>query len=167
MDDFVLSVEHRSGAVYGFGKNLWGQLGIDPAKHGIRSSNAYPIHLQSLQNLGIRHIAAGEDFSVFVTQEGQVLTCGSGSHGQLGNGNNIPHQYLPMAVIEMMGNICTQVAVGRQHVLTYVNSPERIFGFGLGSSGQLGNGSTKDELSPKRIMTEPLVRSNMRLICSE
>lgn len=99
----------------------------------------------------MRHVSAGEDFSVFLTHEGGVLTCGAGSYGQLGHGNKI-NDVLPRMVFEMMGTTCTQVACGSRHVLTFVPSRGRIYGFGLGSSGQLGNRTTNNCLVPQIVV---------------
>lgn len=136
----------RSGAVFGWGKNTFGQLGI-----GNEVNRSHPVQLKTLRSIGVRHISAGEDFSVFLTHEGGVLTCGAGSYGQLGHGNR-NNDVLPRMVFEMMGTTCTQVACGGRHVLTYVPSRGRIYGFGLGSSGQLGNRSTNNALVPQIVV---------------
>lgn len=36
----------------------------------------------------ICQVACGEDFTVFLTLDGGVFTCGSGRYGQLGHGDN-------------------------------------------------------------------------------
>jgi len=40
-----------------------------------------------MRSLGIRYISCGDDFSVFLTIDGGVFTCGAGTFGQLGHGN--------------------------------------------------------------------------------
>lgn len=141
-----LTVLVRSGAVFGWGKNTFGQLGI-----GSEENHCYPVQLKTLRSIGVRHISAGEDFTVFLTHEGGVLTCGAGSYGQLGHGNK-SNDVLPRMVCEMMGTTCTQVACGSRHVLTFVPGRGRIYGFGLGSSGQLGNRSTNNALVPQIVV---------------
>lgn len=117
-----------------FGKNLFGQLGIN---HTL--SKSFPTQLRTLRNLGVRYIACGDDFSVFLTQEGGVFTCGAGTFGQLGHGN-YNNEILPRKVMELMGTEVSQISCGRRHTLTFVPSRKRIYGFGLGGSGQLGTG---------------------------
>lgn len=145
---FVVS---KSGAVFGFGKNNSGQLGI-----GDYVDRLYPTQLKTLRNIGVRHISAGEDFTVFLTQGGGIFTCGAGNYGQTAHGIK-GNEVLPRMVFEMMGTTCTQVACGSRHCLTFVPSRGRIYGFGLGSSGQLGNRSTNNALLPQ-IVLGPWVR---------
>lgn len=57
---------NRSGSVFGWGKNLFGQLGVND-----NADRAYPTHLRTLRNIGVRYIACGDDFSVFLTAGGK------------------------------------------------------------------------------------------------
>ncbi|XP_055315048.1 probable E3 ubiquitin-protein ligase HERC4 isoform X2 [Sitodiplosis mosellana] len=132
----------KSGAVFGWGKNTFGQLGI-----GDENPRFYPTQLKTLRSIGVRKVSAGEDFSVFLTLDGGVFSCGAGNFGQLGHGNR-NNVSLPRMVVEMMGTQVTQVTCGNRHTLTYVPSRGRIYGFGLNSCGQLGNRSTNNSAVP-------------------
>lgn len=130
-----LSYEHllyRSGAVFGWGKNTFGQLGV-----GDENPRYYPQQLKTLRSIGVRKVFAGEDFSIFLTSDGGVFSCGAGNFGQLGHGNRA-NVSLPRMVVEMMGTEVSQVTCGNRHSLTYVPSRGRVFAFGLNSCGQLG-----------------------------
>lgn len=131
---FVVS---KSGAVFGFGKNLYGQLGVND-----QASKNFPTQLRTLRSIGVRFIACGDDFSVFLTQDGGVFTCGAGAYGQLGHGN-YGNEIVPRMVLELMGSCVTQVSCGRRHTLTFVPSRKRMYGFGLGGLGQLGKDCLK------------------------
>ena len=133
----------RSGAVFGWGKNAFGQLGINDDK-----SKMYPTQLKTLRSIGVRYIACGEDFSTFLTMDGGVFTCGAGNFGQLGHGN-LSNEILPRMVIELMGTTCTQISCGKRHVLTFVPTRQRVYSFGLGGSGQLGNKTTNNATTPQ------------------
>lgn len=124
----------KSGAVFGWGKNLYGQLGVND-----QVSKCFPTQLRTLRSIGVRYIACGDDFSVFLTLDGGVFTCGAGAFGQLGHGS-FGNEILPRMVIELMGSTVTQISCGRRHTLTFVPSRKRVYGFGLGGSGQLGAG---------------------------
>lgn len=59
------------GAVYGWGKNVFGQLGLNDD-----SNKIYPSQLRTLRSISVKYIACGEDFSVFLTKVRNFLTNG-------------------------------------------------------------------------------------------
>ncbi|KAL0832902.1 hypothetical protein ABMA28_001047 [Loxostege sticticalis] len=124
---FALS---KSGAVFGWGKNTHGQLGL---QH--KDNRCYPSHLKSLRDVKVCHIACGEDFTAFLTLDGGVFTCGNGEYGQTGHGTT-RDELFPRKVMELMGSTVTQVACGRRHLLCRVG--DRILACGYGARGQLG-----------------------------
>ncbi|XP_058054803.1 probable E3 ubiquitin-protein ligase HERC4 [Anopheles bellator] len=124
----------KSGAIFGWGKNTFGQLGLNDL-----NSRSFPTQLRTLRSLGVRYVSCGDDFSVFLTAGGGVFTCGAGSFGQLGHGS-CNNEILPRMVFELMGSKITQVACGRRHTLAFVPSRGKIYGFGLSGVGQLGIG---------------------------
>lgn len=52
--------------MFGWGKNLFGQLGVND-----NVDRPYPTQLKTLRSLGVRYVAAGDDFSVFLTSDGK------------------------------------------------------------------------------------------------
>ncbi|XP_059615438.1 probable E3 ubiquitin-protein ligase HERC4 isoform X2 [Phlebotomus argentipes] len=137
---FALST---SGAVFAWGKNNCGQLGLNDDCH-----HAYPEQIRGLRSLGVRNIACGDDFSVFLTADGRVFTCGLGTSGQLGHGIN-NNEITPRMVLELAGSTITQVSCGRKHTLAFVPSRGRVYGFGLGHSGQLSMAKPRNVSVPQ------------------
>uniref|UniRef100_A0A182JTG2 HECT domain-containing protein n=1 Tax=Anopheles christyi TaxID=43041 RepID=A0A182JTG2_9DIPT len=133
----------KSGAIFGWGKNTFGQLGLND-----QNSRCYPTQLRTLRSLGVRYISCGDDFSVFLTNEGGVFTCGAGTFGQLGHGT-CSNEIVPRKVFELMGSKITQIACGRRHTLAFVPSRGKIYGFGLGGVGQLGIGMVGNHNTPQ------------------
>ncbi|XP_055679804.1 probable E3 ubiquitin-protein ligase HERC4 isoform X2 [Lutzomyia longipalpis] len=146
---FALST---SGAIFAWGKNNFGQLGLNNETH-----HYYPQQIRGLRSLGVRHIACGDDFSVFLTADGRVFTCGLGSYGQLGHGGN-NNEITPRMVLELAGSTITQVSCGRKHTLAFVPSRGRVYGFGLGHSGQLGMSKPRNVSIPQ-VVNGPWISS--------
>ncbi|XP_047280955.1 putative E3 ubiquitin-protein ligase HERC4 isoform X11 [Homo sapiens] len=136
---FVLTL---SGAIFGWGRNKFGQLGLND-----ENDRYVPNLLKSLRSQKIVYICCGEDHTAALTKEGGVFTFGAGGYGQLGH-NSTSHEINPRKVFELMGSIVTEIACGRQHTSAFVPSSGRIYSFGLGGNGQLGTGSTSNRKSP-------------------
>lgn len=131
----------------------------------------HPCQLRTLRSVKVSYIACGDEYSVFLTKDGGVFTCGSGSYGQLGHGNT-SNEILPKKVIglfcacavvvltnahaiqvtELMGSTITQVTCGRRHTLAFVPSRGRVYSFGLGGSGQLGGRTTRNSTTPQIVL---------------
>ncbi|XP_067008518.1 probable E3 ubiquitin-protein ligase HERC4 isoform X2 [Anabrus simplex] len=136
----------KSGAVYGWGKNAFGQLGLND-----NHNKVFPCQLKTLRSIRVKYISCGEDFSVFLTKDGGVFTCGAGMYGQLGHGSTT-NEYLPRKVLELMGSTVTQITCGRRHTLAFVPSRGRVYSFGLGGAGQLGTRSPISASTPQVVL---------------
>uniref|UniRef100_A0A1B6DL92 HECT domain-containing protein n=1 Tax=Clastoptera arizonana TaxID=38151 RepID=A0A1B6DL92_9HEMI len=136
----------KSGAVYGWGKNSFGQLGLNN-----EIDQEFPAQLRTLRTIRVKYIACGEDFSVFLTQDGGVFTCGGGQYGQLGHGS-MTNEILPRKVLELMGSTVTQISCGRRHTLALVPSRGRVYAFGLGGAGQLGTRAQLNCATPQIVL---------------
>ncbi|XP_055358189.1 probable E3 ubiquitin-protein ligase HERC4 isoform X3 [Betta splendens] len=131
-----------SGAVFGWGRNKFGQLGLNDT-----NDRHFPTLLKSLRSQRVIYVSCGEDHTAALTKEGGVFTFGAGGYGQLGH-NSTNHEINPRKVFELMGNVVTQIACGRQHTLAFTPSSGKMDSFGLGGNGQLGTRSTSNRKSP-------------------
>ena len=93
-------------------------------------------------------MACGAEHTVCLTEEGGVFSFGSGQYGQLGHGSKSDEQ-LPRKIIELMGTEVTQIECGRKHTLAFVPTRGRLYAFGLGGSGQLGNSVYTSATTPQ------------------
>ncbi|XP_063074747.1 probable E3 ubiquitin-protein ligase HERC3 isoform X2 [Engraulis encrasicolus] len=136
---FALSL---SGAVFGWGKNTAGQLGLNDEQ-----DRAVPCHIKFLRSQKVVYISCGEEHTAALTKDGGLFTFGSGSRGQLGHDstNNEP---LPRRVLELMGTEVSQIACGRHHTLAFVPSSSLVYAFGCNDDGQLGTGAKADTKTP-------------------
>lgn len=100
--------------------------------------------------MNVSQVSAGLNFTVFLTRQGHVYTCGSNSHGQLGHSDT---QDRPSPKkIEVLGSIgrIVQVAAGPNYILS-VTEGGSVYSFGSGSNFCLGHGEQHDELLPRCI----------------
>ncbi|KFZ57880.1 E3 ISG15--protein ligase HERC5, partial [Podiceps cristatus] len=122
-----------SGAVYSWGKNDFGQLGL-----GDREDRRCPSYVDALEHWKTVFISCGTDHTAVLSKEGLVCTFGAGGAGQLGH-NSTRNELVPRVVAELWGARVSQVACGSQHTLVYVPSLDKVYSFGSGEAGQLGN----------------------------
>ncbi|XP_074849736.1 E3 ISG15--protein ligase HERC5-like isoform X2 [Carettochelys insculpta] len=131
-----------SGAVYSWGKNACGQLGV-----GDTEDRYYPSYIRALEHEKTVYISCGGEHTAVLSQDGLVCTFGCGNYGQLGH-NSTQNELIPRIVAELFGARVSQIACGRRHTLVHVLSLGRVYSFGCGAEGQLGNGDTSNQLIP-------------------
>ncbi|XP_043530291.1 probable E3 ubiquitin-protein ligase HERC4 isoform X2 [Chiloscyllium plagiosum] len=148
---FTLSL---SGTVFGWGRNNHGQLGLKD-----KEGRQKPSHVKLLDCKKVVHIACGEEHTAVLTKDGLVFTFGAGSYGQLGH-NSTEDETKPHLVGYLFGKKASQIACGSYHTLVFIPSSGKIYSFGCGEKGQLGNRDTKDQLVPLPINIMDMVNKN-------
>nr|KAF6500344.1 HECT and RLD domain containing E3 ubiquitin protein ligase 5 [Molossus molossus] len=131
-----------SGNMYSWGRNDFGQLGL-----GHTDNEDFPSLIEALDSQKVEFLACGGSHTALLTKDGLLFTFGAGKHGQLGH-NSTQNELKPCLVTKLVGNRVTQVACGRRHTLAYVSNLGKVFSFGSGKEGQLGNGGTHNQLIP-------------------
>ncbi|XP_043530298.1 probable E3 ubiquitin-protein ligase HERC3 isoform X3 [Chiloscyllium plagiosum] len=139
---FTLSL---SGTVFGWGRNNHGQLGLKDTEDRLE-----PNHVTLLKGKRTIYIACGEEHTAVLTKVGLVYTFGAGSYGQLGH-NSTKDEIKPHLIGYLFGSKVSQIACGSYHTLVFVPSCGKIYSFGRGEEGQLGNKETRDQLVPLSI----------------
>ena len=137
------------GAVYTWGWNYHGQLGNN-TKTNSNTIVAVQTIGTPLAGKKIVKIAAGQGHSLALTGDGIVYTWGRNDTGQLGN-NATTDAMLPVAVTvtgtPMNNKTIVEIASGARHSLA-IDSNGKVYAWGHNSSGQLGNNSTVNALTP-------------------
>ncbi|TFY60833.1 hypothetical protein EVG20_g7279, partial [Dentipellis fragilis] len=102
---------------------------------------------------------AGITFTLFLTKEGKVYSCGSGEKGQLGNGRT--GEYIatgnktaydiesePILIKALQDKKIVQIACGQQHSIA-LDDQGLVYVWGYNGYCRLGLGNQQDVLTPK------------------
>jgi alpha-tubulin suppressor-like RCC1 family protein len=102
----------HNGAVTGFGRNDYGQLGL-----GHTQPRVYGCHLINiLRDKNIINISSGCYHSIAATLNGMLYVFGRNNHGQLGTGD-LDERHLPHPVDDFIGRRILSVAAGFYHTI--------------------------------------------------
>ncbi|KAL9263275.1 Ultraviolet-B receptor UVR8-like protein [Drosera capensis] len=120
-----------------------------------------PKLVEALHGIPCKQVAAGLSFTMFLTREGSVYTCGANTHGQLGHGDAVDSP--TPKIIEALGDVgsVVQIAAGPSYALA-VTSDGTVYSFGSGSNFCLGHGEPHDELQPRAI--QPFKRKGVHVV---
>ncbi|XP_026913154.1 inhibitor of Bruton tyrosine kinase isoform X2 [Acinonyx jubatus] len=119
--------------VYTWGDNTNFTLG-----HGSQNSKHHPelVDLFSRSGVYIKQVVLCKFHSVFLSQKGQVYTCGHGPGGRLGHGDE-QTCLIPRLVEGLSGHNCSQVAAAKDHTVV-LTEDGCVYTFGLNIFHQLG-----------------------------
>lgn len=99
--------------------------------------------------MGILCAAAGTQFTVFLTSDGRVYTCGMDRlTGQAEQRHRSQHK--PQQLLALAGHTIVRIAVGAEHTLALSDVGD-VWGWGTNTEGQLGLGHTISVREPQLI----------------
>jgi alpha-tubulin suppressor-like RCC1 family protein len=137
------------GTVWAWGGNAHGQLGDNTVK-----DHHTPVQVTTSSGLKSRvvDVAAGQYFSLALTEDGSVWAWGGNAHGQLGD-NTVKDRHAPVQVYTGIGPtaVVTDVDAGYHHSLALEDG--KVWAWGGNSYGQLGDDTVKDRHVPVQVYT--------------
>ncbi|XP_075487414.1 ultraviolet-B receptor UVR8 [Primulina tabacum] len=130
--------------VYSCGSSLCGVLG-----HGSETKQCVAFRQISFPSPAqVIQVSASHNHAAFVTQSGEVFTCGDNSSFCCGRrGRSI---FRPRLVEALKGIPCKQVATGLSFTM-FLTRHGHVYTCGINNHGQLGHGDTQDTPSPRKI----------------
>ena len=143
--DHVLACT-QDGLTFAWGACEEGQLGL-----GSEEDFAVPTLVTALSDVFVKQVAAGHEFSLALTDTGDVYAWGSGAEGQLGLGaDEIDSQNTPVLVPKLAGKKAVHIAAGASHAAAALENGS-CYCWGTADYGRLGQGNAKDHYQPKRV----------------
>lgn len=179
------------GEVWGWGLNRYGQLGLEddvPRLEAWESSelskesdvhfkaedfvHSTPQRLQSLTRDGVqaKSVFSGWNYSIVLTEMGQLFSFGWGMYGQLGQGD-LTNEFLPRPIdfASETGDVdagdyddddedIVDCACGLWHAVAITESG-KVYTWGYGKDGQMGHGTNKGSTVPQLVTALKDVRA--------
>ncbi|XP_022611708.1 secretion-regulating guanine nucleotide exchange factor isoform X1 [Seriola dumerili] len=105
----------ENGEVFVCGQNNRGQLGLG------HNTDISTLQLCPSLNQTVTNVTCGWDFTLLLTDCGQVLACGSNAFGQLGVGPTVRHS-ADLLFVECLKDPVVSVAAGLRHSLAVTDS---------------------------------------------
>jgi len=144
-----------TGAVYAWGDNSYGQLGV-----GDKKPRTGPVQVQVPPGGRLKLVVAGGHHNLALTEHGTLVGWGKNSLGQLGMGEGGAKDYPSPAAVPG-GTKFASLSLGHAHSMA-VTDEGSLFGFGDNSGSQLGVGEDRFRNVPSEI--SPQI-SFSRVVC--
>lgn len=127
----------RKRQLFTWGTGKQGRLGL-----GNEEDVLVPTEIQSLSNMRVMQVSAGESHSGAITQSGKVYIWGNGSYGRLGTGYEQQENF-PIPIEDLANHEIVRISCGAFH--TFVMSKTgKLFAFGQNKYGKLGMNVRKE-----------------------
>jgi alpha-tubulin suppressor-like RCC1 family protein len=136
----------NNGKVYSCGGNSGGSLGL-----GITGATITVPTLIStnIGTLTISAISSGAAHTVFLTNNGNVYSCGGNSNGDLGLGDTTPRS-TPQLITALNSLTISAIACGTAHTV-FLTNDGKVYSCGANASGQLSLGDKTNRNTPQLI----------------
>lgn len=140
----VVVGSQASQSIFSFGSNRRGQIG-----DGTLWYRPMPVSSSVFAGHTITAVAAGNEFTLALSDTGNVFSVGLNSFGQLGDGTRLNCASLVAVNASgvLNGSIIVAIAAGDSHSLI-LSDTGKVYSFGRNSEGQLGDGTWSERTLP-------------------
>jgi len=131
------------GGLMGFGKNDYGQLGLETTEFKLRPTLVTQPPLNAAVTV---QLACGYYHTIALVSTGLVFGFGRNDYGQLGIGNR-DNQWKPHLLTDLQDKFIREVTCGCYHSIC-LSREGKVYPFGRNNHGQLGTNNTVDSARP-------------------
>jgi alpha-tubulin suppressor-like RCC1 family protein len=135
------------GKAYCWGFNNVGQLG-----DGTNNNSLVPVPVYTggvLSGKTVKSISVSDSFACVIASDSKLYCWGNGGNGRLGRGSttssNVPVAVNTLGVLN--GKNISALSLGWHHACALATD-QKVYCWGYGTNGQLGNNTTADSTSP-------------------
>lgn len=149
----------KSGKIFVWGDNKFGQLGLDPTIHPV-VYEPQELQIPSTAEKGLPStLFAGWTHSVTQTDSGELINWGRNSYGQLGCDLNARAATWNPSVLKVDGRL-RQVAVGSEHTVV-LTEEGNVLSWGWNEHGNCGTGTQENMLKPSLVTIQSMKRATL------
>jgi alpha-tubulin suppressor-like RCC1 family protein len=148
----------NDGKVYSCGRNMYGELGL-AINNGTENANPNPAHIKNIRTAIIVAVSCGTEFSLFLTNDGKVYSCGLNQYGQLGqpynllttNSANI--QQIIDGGMDSLNIVYIATGNAAAHSM-FITHDGKVYSCGYNRSGQLGTTRNNNNVAANSVPTQ-------------
>jgi alpha-tubulin suppressor-like RCC1 family protein len=133
-----------AGGAVCWGFNSSGQLG-----NGTTTQSTTPIAVTMPDGVSFVQLEAGSSHTCGLSSTGSIYCWGSNSFGQLGV-NSLSSSTIPTLAVQPEGVVFAFISTGMSHTCAVATNGD-AYCWGLNQNGQLGDGSSTNQLVPTRV----------------
>ena len=133
-----------NGELYGCGNNYSGQIGDNTT-----TTSKVPINITQLSNVTFTQVAGGANHSMAIGSDGELYIWGKNDNGELGDGTTAK-SLVPKEITLPNGVKPVQISAGSNHSMG-IGSDGELYTWGYNYSGQIGDNTTQNKLTPTKI----------------
>ena len=142
---FSLAVA-SNGNAYAWGNNSYGRLG-----NGTTTNSSVPVLVQAPSTVTFTRISAGTSFATALGSDGNAYAWGRNQYGELGIGTTTD-SWTPIQVLVPAGVGFTDIS-SNTYFTVALGSDGNSYAWGLGTTGELGNGTNTSSSTPVKVQT--------------
>ncbi|XP_042889626.1 inhibitor of Bruton tyrosine kinase-like isoform X2 [Penaeus japonicus] len=162
MNKFHTLILTKSGRVYACGHGHGGRLGLS-----VHTPLMKPHMIKALANTTVSKVSVGTDHSLFLTESGQVWSCGTNTYHQLGVNPPVDELYIPQPLTWHKSHkeeTINGIGAAKYHSVIWTSKILYTFGLNAGQLGHFKNLSERTIITPRKV-TSVTLQEEGRIAC--